>query len=200
LLAGVTLPKGGGAIHGMGEKFLVNAATGTGNLSIPLPFGTGRFTPQWQLAYDSGSANGPFGFGWSLGLPAITRKTDNGLPRYCDGDESDVFILAGAEDLVPVLDGTGARKQLARKLHGTSYRIFFYRPRIEGLFSRIERWVAQDHWRTIGRDNVTVLVRIGGEASGDRAHSSCLLRKSCTDPLAPDWFEGDELSASCNCG
>jgi hypothetical protein len=160
-LPSVTLPKDGGAIHGIGEKFSVNAATGTGSLSIPLPFSPGRLAPQLQLAYDSGSGNGPFGFGWSLGLPAITRKTDKGLPGYCDGDESDVFILAAAEDLVPILDGSGARKQLTRKLHGTSYRIFFYRPRIEGLFSRIERWVAQDtditHWRTIARDNVTAL-------------------------------------------
>ena len=71
--------------------------------------GTVRLHARLQLAYDSGSGNGPFGFGWSLGLPAITRKTDKGLPLYCDGDESDVFILAGAEDLVPVLDPAGDR-------------------------------------------------------------------------------------------
>ena len=33
---------------------------------------------------------------------SITRKTDKGLPGYEDADESDVFILSGAEDLVPV--------------------------------------------------------------------------------------------------
>src|SRR5215831_2241358 len=110
LLPSVTLPKGGGAIRGLGEKFSVNAATGTGAMSVPLPLSPGRtgFTPQLQLSYDSGSGNGPFGFGWSLGLPAITRKTDKGLPRYCDDEESDVYILSGAEDLVPVLDQTGA--------------------------------------------------------------------------------------------
>lgn len=162
LLPNVTLPKGGGAIRSIGEKFNVNAATGTGQITIPLPFSQGRFTPQMALAYDSGSGSGAFGFGWSLNVPAITRKTDKGLPQYCDGNESDVFILAGAEDLVPVLDATGARKELPpRTVHGTTYDIFFYRPRIEGLFSRIERWVATDsgitHWRTISRDNVTVL-------------------------------------------
>jgi RHS repeat-associated protein len=161
-LPNVTLPKGGGAIESIGEKFKVNAATGTGQMSIPLPLSHGRFSPQLELSYDSGSGNGPFGFGWSLNSPAITRKTDKGLPQYCDGDESDVYILAGAEDLVPVLDATGARKQLpSRTLHGTTYNIFFYRPRIEGLFSRIERWVAADtgitHWRTISRDDVTAL-------------------------------------------
>lgn len=43
------------------------------------------------------------------GIPAITNKTDKGLPRYCDGDESEVFILAGAEDLVPVLGPAGGQ-------------------------------------------------------------------------------------------
>ncbi len=33
-------------------------------------------------------------------------KTDKGLPRYRDAEESDVFILSGAEDLVPVLEAT----------------------------------------------------------------------------------------------
>ena len=112
LLPSVSAPKGGGAIRGLDEKFSVNAATGTAAMTVPLPLSPGRsgFTPGLQLAYDSGSGNGPFGFGWSLGMPAITRKTDKGLPLYCDGDESDVFILAGAEDLVPVLDTAGGRK------------------------------------------------------------------------------------------
>ena len=38
-------------------------------------------------------------------LPAITRKTDKGLPRYNDDPDPDTFILTGAEDLVPVRDG-----------------------------------------------------------------------------------------------
>jgi RHS repeat-associated protein len=163
LLPSVTLPKGGGAIRGLGEKFSVNAANGTAAMSLPLPLSPGRsgFTPALQLSYDSGAGNGVFGFGWTLGAPAITRKTDKGLPRYCDSDESDVFLLSGAEDLVPVLDATGARKSLSRTVFGTSYRVHFYRPRLEGLFARIERWVATDtgitHWRSLSRDNVTTL-------------------------------------------
>ena len=50
-----------------------------------------------RFSYDSGAGNGPFGFGWSF-LSVITRKTDKGLPRYQDAEESDVFILSGAED------------------------------------------------------------------------------------------------------
>src|ERR671922_2235747 len=106
----ISLPKGGGAIRGMGEKFAANPVTGTGSMSIPLATSPGRagFGPQLSLSYDSASGNGPFGFGWSLSLPAITRKTDKGLPQYRDGlksneEDDDVFILSGSEDLVPVL-------------------------------------------------------------------------------------------------
>ena len=38
----VSLPKGGGAIRGMGEKFSVNPVTGTGSLIVPLPLSPGR--------------------------------------------------------------------------------------------------------------------------------------------------------------
>src|SRR5438270_4554814 len=101
----LSLPKGGGAIRGIGEKFSANPVTGTGSLSVPVYASPGRsgFGPQLSLSYDSGAGNGPFGLGWSLALPTLTRKTDKGLPRYDDAAQSDTFILSGAEDLVPVL-------------------------------------------------------------------------------------------------
>src|SRR6267143_4125892 len=109
----ISLPKGGGAIRGIGEKFAANPVTGTGAMTVPLATSPGRsgFGPQLSLSYDSGAGNGPFGIGWSLSLPAITRKTDKGLPQYRDAEESDVFILSGAEDLVPVLRRDGNRFQ-----------------------------------------------------------------------------------------
>src|SRR3989449_3011582 len=87
----ITLPKGGGAIRGIGEKFAANPVTGTGSTTVPLAVSPGRsgFSPQLALSYDSGSGNGTFGLGWSLALPAITRKTDKGLPQYRDAEESD---------------------------------------------------------------------------------------------------------------
>src|SRR5580704_6513 len=96
-LPSITLPKGGGAIRGMGEKFAANPVTGTGSLSVPIAASPGRsgFGPQLSLSYDSGASNGAFGFGWALSLPAITRRTDKGLPRYQDEMESDTFILSG---------------------------------------------------------------------------------------------------------
>jgi RHS repeat-associated protein len=157
----IQLPKGGGAIRGVGEKFAANPVTGTGSMTVPIPVSPGRsgFSPQLSLSYDSGSGNGPFGFGWSLSLPSITRKTDKGLPQYRDAEESDVYILSGAEDLVPVLAPGGTRFED----HTTApdYLIHRYRPRVEGLFARIERWTkvatGETHWRSITRDNVTTL-------------------------------------------
>jgi hypothetical protein len=86
-----------------------------------------------------------------LSLETITRKTDKGLPQYLDAVDSDVFILSGAEDLVPVL-AHDANAQ--RTVDGKTYRIRRYRPRIEGLFARIERWtitadVTDIFWRSI---------------------------------------------------
>ena len=102
----ITTPKGGGAIHGMGEKFSANPVAGTGSMTVPIATSPGRsgIGPTLSLTYDSGAGNGPFGLGWQLSVPAITRKTDKGLPRYLDTIESDVFLLSGAEDLVPVRD------------------------------------------------------------------------------------------------
>ena len=157
----ISLPKGGGAIRGMGEKFAANPVTGTGSVSVPIATSPGRtgFDPQLSLSYDSGSGNGPFGFGWSLSVPAITRKTDKGLPQYRDAEESDVYILTGAEDLVPVLQPDGTR--FKDNTSALGYVIHRYRPRIDGLFARIERWTnvatGEIHWRSITRDNVTTL-------------------------------------------
>jgi hypothetical protein len=162
----VSLPKGGGAIRGIGEKFSANPVTGSASLQVPVATSPGRsgFRPQLALNYDSGAGNGPFGFGWSLDVPSITRKTEKGLPRYEDADDSDVFILSGAEDLVPALKYTGAAWQLdeeQRTVNGVVYRIRRYRPRIEGLFARIERWTnnsnGETHWRSISSSNVTTL-------------------------------------------
>lgn len=163
----ISLPKGGGAIRGIGEKFAANAVTGTGSMSVPIATSPGRsgLGPQLNLTYDSGSGNGPFGFGWSLSLPSITRKTDKGLPQYKDAEESDVYILSGAEDLVPTLvesKGGWVREPVSpRVVENKTYNIQRYRPRIEGLFARIERWTeittGEIHWRSITRDNVTTL-------------------------------------------
>src|SRR4029079_7561436 len=122
--------------------------------------------PQLSLSYDSGAGNGPFGFGWSLSLPHITRKTDKGLPQYEDDDESDVYILSGAEELVPVLAADGTRVE--DDVSAPGFTIHPYRPRVEGLVAKSERWTnratGEIHWRSISKDNVTSLFGSGNDS------------------------------------
>jgi RHS repeat-associated protein len=119
----ISLPKGGGAVGGLGEKFSPDLFTGTGNFSVPIEVPAGRLhlQPALALDYSTGAGNGPFGLGWQLAAPGITRRTAHGVPRY---DDTDVFVLSGAEDLVRVPGGEPGRVR--------------YRPRTEGLFARIE--------------------------------------------------------------
>ena len=176
----LSLPKGGGAVRGIGEKFAANPVTGTGSMSVPIATSPGRsgFGPQLSLSYDSGAGNGPFGFGWNLSLPSITRKTDKGLPQYLDAHDSDVFLLSGAEDLVPVfkkkangdwdINENGSHK--IDEVTRDGYRVRRYRPRIEGLFALIERWTLvanprEVHWRSISKDNILTLY---GSDAGSR--------------------------------
>src|SRR5262245_22985289 len=140
----IALPKGGGALHGIGEKFAPDLHTGTGNFTIPiaLPPGRNGVQPQLNLVYSTGNGNGPFGLGWNLSVPGVSRKTSKGIPRY--DDTRDVFILSGAEDLVPVarpavlslpalpLVGLGNRGGERSKGAPSTTR---YRPRTEGLFA-----------------------------------------------------------------
>jgi len=39
-----------------------------------------------------------------------------------------------------VLNHAGSRVRFSRSLHKTAYTVRPYRPRIEGMFARIERW------------------------------------------------------------
>jgi RHS repeat-associated protein len=152
----ISLPKGGGAVSGLGEKFSPDLFTGTGNFSLPIAVPPGRngVQPQLALAYSTGNGNGPFGLGWQLSLPGVTRKTSLGLPRYRDAaGQGDTFVLSGAEDLVPVAGSYPGRVR--------------YRPRTEGLFARIEhvRDDTGDYWEVRGRDGL--LTRYGTARPAD---------------------------------
>ncbi|MBI9086448.1 MAG: VCBS repeat-containing protein [Desulfobacterales bacterium] len=169
-----TLPKGGGAIKGIDEKFQVNSINGTASFSIPVPVAPGRngFSPSLSLSYNSGAGNSAFGLGWNISVPSITRKTDKGLPQYNDFEESDTFIIAGSEDLVPLLEKEGDQWNpvvTRRILDDQIYVVKHYRPRIEDGFNRIERWqnvtTGIIHWRTVTPSNITTLF---GQSSDSR--------------------------------
>lgn len=168
----ISLPKGGGAIKGIDEKFSVNAVNGASSFSIPLPFSPARgVSPALGISYNSGSGNGIFGLGWNLSLGSISRKTDKGLPQYLDAIDSDTFLFSEAEDLVPEfrknpdgsfqLDSDGEYIINERDSADELFIIRNYKPRVEGLFARIERWSEKTtgiiKWRIITRDNTTTL-------------------------------------------
>ncbi len=143
----ISTPQGGGALHGIGETFSPDLHTGTGNFSVPIsvPAGRNGFQPQLGLAYSTGNGNGPYGLGWSLTIPGVSRKTSKGIPHYLDDPgslhEGDTFILSGAEDLVPVYEASGITR---------------YRPRTEELFARIEHYATPetDHWEVRSKDGL----------------------------------------------
>ena len=143
----ISIPQGGGALHGIGETFAPDLHTGTSNFTVPiaLPPGRNGFQPQLSLVYSTGNSNGPYGLGWSLTIPGVSRKTSKGLPRYRNdsgpGHEGDTFLLSGAEDLIPVSETGGITR---------------YRPRTEGLFARIEHHATPetDHWEVRSKDGL----------------------------------------------
>ncbi|MDU9005966.1 SpvB/TcaC N-terminal domain-containing protein [Sedimentitalea todarodis] len=165
-----TLPEGGGAIRGLDERFAVNGANGTATFSVPLPVSPARGgEPALTLSYCSAAGNGPFGLGWSVDIPSVSRRTDRGLPQYRDAEDSDTYVIAGLEDLVPARDGSGALIETTLDDGASqSHRVRRYRPRIEGSFSRIERWenLANGvlHWRVKTRDNITSVYGAGAAA------------------------------------
>ena len=137
----ISLPQGGGALAGIGETFRPDAHTGTGNFRVPLPLppGRGGLQPVLALEYSTGRPNSPFGLGWSLTLPKVSRRTEKGIPRYRDA--SDRFVLSGAEELVRVPTTDGSAR---------------YRPRTEGTFARITHTTGADgdYWEVWSKEGL----------------------------------------------
>lgn len=51
-----------------------------------------------SLSHESSANNCHFDSNWNFALSFITR-----LPQYLDGEDSDIFILSGSDDLAPEL-------------------------------------------------------------------------------------------------
>jgi len=163
----ISLPEGGGALEGIGEKFSPDLFTGTGNFSVPidLPKGRNEFQPELTLTYSTGNGNGPFGLGWHLSVPGVSRKTSEGVPIY--DDSADVFVLSGAEDLVPVPPDSDDERISDPATQQQ------YRPRTEGLFAWIvhhsSRAQGTDHWEVESKDGLTSWYGTPGELGTDPA-------------------------------
>ena len=165
----INTPQGGGAQSGLGEKFSPDLFTGTGNFSVPIAVPPGRngFQPQLTLGYSSGNGNGVFGMGWGLGVPGVSRKTSKGIPVY--DDKTDVFILSGAEDLVPV---SVEQETIVDPSGNIGWERTTYQPRTEGLFARIVRHKktnGEHYWEVRSKDGLVSWYGTPGLGANDPA-------------------------------
>lgn len=150
----LSLPKGGGAIQGIGEKLQVQEFTGSGSFTLPIFTSPCReISPELAVNYSSSSGNGTFGLGWNLNLPKISRKTTKAIPLY---SENDTYLLSDSEDLVPLTDKT--RQEV---LNSLNYDVIVYAVRNEGSFSLIEHWqpignlrYSASFWKVTTRDHM----------------------------------------------
>ncbi|PWT79107.1 MAG: insecticidal toxin complex protein, partial [Bacteroidetes bacterium] len=174
----INLPKGGGALKSIDEKFQVNASNGTASCSFPLGFSKTRnnFSPALSLSYNSGSGNSAFGLGWSCDPPFIQRKTDKKLPQYKDAEESDIFLFSGAEDLVPAYSqDAGGNWQISEYPGTNGESVKRYRPRVDAGFGRIEQITLAGnntfYWKVVSTDNVvTIFGRSSQARIADPSH------------------------------
>jgi RHS repeat-associated protein len=145
-------------LRAIGEKFTSNPATGVGEFTVAVPISPARAggTPALALSWQSAQGNGDFGLGWQIPAGRVQRKTDDGIPRYADGAESDVFTLSDVDDLVRLRGADGSL--VADDLSVAGFAVRRYRPRTEGSFTRIERWTRLSdgdvHWRTLSGENL----------------------------------------------
>jgi RHS repeat-associated protein len=160
----------------MGESFQPLLSVGQARLVQPLALQPGRgVQPRLALAYTSGSGNSIVGLGWSLGVPAISRQTNEGAPRY-ESDSLDRFVFNGGEELVPVAatNGSGLPPDEIWPdfVQASGFDWTYFRVRNEGAFQRFflrsdeQQWVVQNTDGTLmyfglvvgDRDSVQALV------------------------------------------
>ena len=97
-------------------------------------------------------------------MPAITRKTDKGLPRYATPTSPTSSSSPAPRISCRCSTTTAAPVSTPRTVHGVDYEVARYRPRDRGPL-RADRALdatsrtGVEHWRVISRDNVTTLVR-----------------------------------------
>lgn len=176
----ISLPQGGGAVGGMGETFSPDLFSGTGNFSVPIAVPSGRngLQPELTLGYSSGNGNGFFGLGWAMSIPGVSRKTSLGVPQY--DDDKDIFVLSGAEDLIPV----GRTESVT---DGISYRKTQYKPRTEGLFAQIfhhKKSNGTNYWEVKSKDGMVSFYGNPDPESDEHAQ----MRDPENKKLIAQWF------------
>ena len=153
----LSLPKGGGALKGLNEKFSVDAFTGSASSEVTVFTAPARLRSLGGVtaSYNSGGGNGPMGIGRGIGSPSVKRRTDTGVPNYGPrAYTDDIFVAPGTDDLICL-----------QTYMAGSWQVIRYRSRIEKSFSLVEQFIAMDvdgivdesnsFWRVISKENVT---------------------------------------------
>ncbi len=132
----ISLPTGPGSVDGLGGNFEPSPSSGGAsyNVAIHMPPAVAGLVPGLSLDHAGGAGASEIGIGWRLSLPAIRRRTEEGLPRF---DDSDTFALSG-------IGGDGELVPLG----SDSYRM-----RFEGAFVRVRR--RGDVWEVRERSGLT---------------------------------------------
>ncbi len=196
----ISLPKGGGAIRGIGEKFAANPVTGTGSMSVPIATSPGPlgFRPAALPVLRLGRRQRPVRLRLEP-LPSCRSpaRPTRALPQYLDAGgfgrlhplrrrRPGARVPAGLDGTwvaghrVPADATVWVRDPWPLVVHEDEldgYRVRRYRPRIEGLFARIERWSklgapGDVHWRSISKDNILTLYGVRCELA-DRRSARC---------------------------
>lgn len=132
----ISLPSGPGSVDGLGGNFEPGPSSGGAsyNVAIHMPPAVAGLVPGLSLDHAGGAGASEIGIGWKLSLPAIRRRTEDGIPRY---DATDTFSLSG-------IGGDGELVPLG----SDSYRM-----RFEGAFVRVRR--RGDVWEVRERSGLT---------------------------------------------
>jgi hypothetical protein len=171
----IPVPQGAGKIQGMGESFSAQLSTGIATFSVPiaLPDARGAAQPALSLSYNSGGGEGLAGFGWDLGVPAISRQTDRGLPLYDDRSawhpQQDRFVFNGGQELVPICEVEGTNcsgEQPGEIMPAWANGWQYFRSRVEAGYQRF--FWSPDHqtWRVQAKSGETLELGLPLDGTG----------------------------------
>ncbi len=131
-------------------------------VKIEVPPGRNGIVPNLNLSYNSYKKNGILGVGWSLDLGSIQRSTKYGID--CTSFD---FVANGSTELVP---------------SGVSGEYQYYRPKIEGGFSKYYYQNQNDGWIVTTKDGTKYYY--GYHSShNSKQNNDCGIFKWCLDKV-----------------
>jgi RHS repeat-associated protein len=164
----ISLPKGGGAVLGVGDAFQSNPFSGTGSYSIPIPVTAARgLEPQLQLTYESSRGNSAFGLGFDIDLVYIGVLMNKGVPVY--NQDKKYAFNDGIELVALASSSADDAYAISHKLEDyITWTVTCFLQQEEGAFTLAEQWLDEAtgnvFWKTISSDNVVTVLGKSNDA------------------------------------